>query len=103
MNSLRGQFLIASPHLPDSNFYRSVVLMIQHDDEGAFGVILNRPTENTVSEIWEMITDEPCESLQPINLGGPVTITLAIAAIITIVLGVWPTPLIDLAALASFG
>jgi putative transcriptional regulator len=72
MDSLRGHLLVASPHLPDRNFLRSVVLIIQHDKDGAFGVILNRPTHNRVSEIWQMICDEPCESQQLINLGGPV-------------------------------
>jgi putative transcriptional regulator len=72
MKSLQGHFLVASPHLPDRNFMRSVVLIIQHDKDGAFGVVLNRPTNSTVSEIWGMICDEPCESQQVINLGGPV-------------------------------
>ncbi len=72
MESLAGQFLIASPHLPDPNFYRSVVLMIQHNEEGAFGVILNRPTDKTAGEVWELFSDEPCSPEQPIYLGGPV-------------------------------
>jgi putative transcriptional regulator len=72
MDSLQGHLIVASPRLPDANFYRSVVLIIHHDDQGAFGVVLNRPTDNTVGEIWEMIADRPCESEQPINLGGPV-------------------------------
>ena len=33
-------------------------LMIKHDDEGAFGLILNRPTENTVAEIWKMVGED---------------------------------------------
>ncbi|MDP6444248.1 MAG: YqgE/AlgH family protein [Pirellulaceae bacterium] len=72
MSTLQGQFLVASPHLPDVNFFRSVVLIIQHDDDGAFGVVLNRPTENTVGEFWEMISKEPCESTELVNHGGPV-------------------------------
>ena len=52
MDSLQGHLLVASPHLPDPNFFRSVVLMIQHDEEGAFGVVLNRPTNNTVRDIY---------------------------------------------------
>lgn len=72
MDSLQGHFLVASPHLPDPNFYRSVVLIIRHDEEGAYGVVLNRPTENTISEIWEMLSDETCNNQQRINLGGPV-------------------------------
>jgi putative transcriptional regulator len=73
MESLRGHLLVASPRLPDTNFYRTVVLIIHHDEQGAFGVVLNRPTENSISDIWEAISDESCESSQRINVGGPVT------------------------------
>ena len=72
MSSLQGHFLIASPHLTDGNFYRSVVLMIKHDDEGAFGLLLNRPTENTIEDIWKMVGEEPTDCREPIYLGGPV-------------------------------
>ena len=73
MKSLQGQFLIASPKLADGNFYKSVVLMIKHDDEGAFGLILNRPTENSVREVWKMVAEVEIECSQPIFLGGPVS------------------------------
>jgi NADH-quinone oxidoreductase subunit N len=39
----------------------------------------------------------------PLNLNGPITVTLAVAAIVTIVLGVWPTPLVNLNSLGLFG
>ena len=45
MASLRGQLLLAGPGLIDPNFFRSVVLVLEHNDEGALGVILNRPTD----------------------------------------------------------
>lgn len=77
MNSLRGHFLVASPHLVDPNFYRSVVLMVQHDDSGAFGLILNRPTGKTIRDVWKLVSDEPCECESPIFLGGPVRGPLA--------------------------
>jgi putative transcriptional regulator len=48
------------------------VLVIGHNDEGAFGVILNRPTHRTLSQIWEEVGQAPCDSQQPVNLGGPV-------------------------------
>jgi putative transcriptional regulator len=73
MKSLQGHFLIASPHLADTNFYKGVVLMIKHDEEGAFGLILNRPTENTVAEIWKMVGEEDVECPEPIFFGGPVS------------------------------
>lgn len=72
MTSLKGQFLVASPHLPDPNFYRSVVLMVAHDENGAFGLVLNRPTPSTVREVWELLGAEDCTSELPIHLGGPV-------------------------------
>lgn len=73
MKSLRGHFLIASPHLADPNFYKSVVLMIKHDDEGAFGLILNRPTDNPVSDIWKLVGEAEIDSTESIFLGGPVS------------------------------
>ena len=72
MPSLAGHFLIASPHLADGNFYRSVVLIVKHDDEGAVGLVLNRPTGNTVRDIWRMVTEEDLDCDRPIYLGGPV-------------------------------
>jgi putative transcriptional regulator len=72
MKSLQGHFLIASPHLADTNFYKGVVLMIKHDEEGAFGLILNRPTQNTVAELWKMVGEEEVDCAAPIFVGGPV-------------------------------
>jgi len=72
MKSLQGHFLIASPHLADTNFYKSVVLMIKHDEEGAMGLILNRPTDQTVTDLWKFEYEEDVSSSQPIYYGGPV-------------------------------
>jgi putative transcriptional regulator len=72
MKSLQGQFLIASPHLADTNFYKGVVLMIKHDEEGALGLILNRPTENTVAEVWKLVSEKDVDCPEPIFFGGPV-------------------------------
>ena len=72
IESLAGRFLIASPHLPDSNFSRTVVLMVEHHEEGALGVILNRPTNATLSDIWKYVDDSPFESVKCLKLGGPV-------------------------------
>jgi putative transcriptional regulator len=77
MPSLRGHFLVASPHLVDPNFFRAVVLMVQHDEEGAFGLVLNRPTGKTIRDVWKLVSDEPCECESPIFLGGPVRGPLA--------------------------
>ncbi len=72
MKSLAGQFLVASPHLRDPNFAHSVVLMLQHEEQGALGVVINRPGDKTVDEVWEMIGSEPCGCDQLVHVGGPV-------------------------------
>jgi len=73
MRSLAGQLLVASPRLPDENFSRSVVLIIHHDEHGALGVVLNRPADSTVREVWESLSDDPCDSDEPVHIGGPVS------------------------------
>ena len=72
MKSLEGHLLVASPHLLDPNFVKTVVLLIQHSDQGTLGVVVNRPTSKTVKEVWHEVGDAPCESGRPIFLGGPV-------------------------------
>ena len=71
MLSLRGKLLIASPHLLDPNFAHAVVLMVQHDEDGALGVVLNRPSQNTLAEVWREVLDRPCDNEAPIYVGGP--------------------------------
>ena len=51
MESLRGHLLVAAPTLVDPNFNRTVVLIAEHTEEGALGVVLNRPGESSVGEI----------------------------------------------------
>lgn len=73
MDSLKGQLLAASPQLLDDNFDRTVVLMIEHGEEGAFGLVINRSAEQTVGQIWHELGDADCANPQPVYLGGPVT------------------------------
>jgi len=73
MSSLSGHLLVAAPQLNDPNFVHTVVLLVQHTDEGALGLVLNRPTSKTVKELWKEIGDAPCESSRPVHLGGPVS------------------------------
>ncbi|HUS39064.1 MAG TPA: YqgE/AlgH family protein [Pirellulales bacterium] len=73
MKFLKGTLIIASPQLADPNFAQAVVLMIEHDENGAFGVVLNRPTDRTVEELWDEISADPCQCQQAISVGGPVT------------------------------
>lgn len=72
MKSLAGHLLIAIPELADPNFFRSVVFLFQHDEVGASGVILNRPSSISVAEVWEEVSDLPCDCQQMVNVGGPV-------------------------------
>jgi putative transcriptional regulator len=71
MTSVRGQLLIAGPALLDPNFWRTVVLVVEHSDEGALGVVLNRPSETTVvdavSQLGELVDPD-----DPVFIGGPV-------------------------------
>jgi putative transcriptional regulator len=71
MESLRGQLLIAGPGLVDPNFWRTVVLVGEHSEEGALGVVLNRssdtPVEEAVPELAMLAQD-----MGAVHVGGPV-------------------------------
>ncbi|MEA2196728.1 MAG: putative transcriptional regulator [Solirubrobacteraceae bacterium] len=71
MDSARGQLLIAGPALLDPNFWRTVVLIVEHNEEGALGVVLNRPSETTVIDAVAQLEQlvDPDES---VFVGGPV-------------------------------
>lgn len=71
MNSFRGQLLVAGPDLLDPNFRRSVLLVGEHGEEGAMGVILNRPSPVSVADavppLAELVDEE-----ELVHVGGPV-------------------------------
>jgi putative transcriptional regulator len=69
--SLRGQLLLDNGRLHGSFFHRSVILICQHDAEGAFGLVLNRSTGNKVGEA--LVANVP-DNLKDLSLflGGPV-------------------------------
>ncbi len=69
--SLRGHFLISAKHLRDSNFYKSVVLMLEHNQEGSMGVVINWPMAIKVSSALAKHFDIP-ESPVCLYCGGPV-------------------------------
>lgn len=70
-SSLAGQLLLASPAIADPSFNRSVVLIGVHNEDGAMGVILNRPSETSVAEAVPQL--EPAvEADEPVYVGGPV-------------------------------
>src|SRR5512136_948220 len=68
---LDGCFLVSDFDLVDPNFQRAVVLMIDHDEEGAFGLVVNRPSPFTLGEVVEGMDDSPASSI-PVYVGGPV-------------------------------
>jgi putative transcriptional regulator len=72
VDSYKGQLLVASPQLLDPNFVRTVLLMIEHNDEGAAGIVLNRPSGRTIAEVAASVFDEELDWEKPIHLGGPV-------------------------------
>ncbi len=71
MESLRGHLLIAGPGLVDPNFRRTLVLVGEHNEEGALGVVLNRPAPVTVAEAIPPLAElvGPADRL---FFGGPV-------------------------------
>jgi len=71
MDSLRGALLVAAPTLLDPNFQRTVVLVTEHTDEGAMGLVLNRPTETTVAEAAPEL-ESLTGPLERVHQGGPV-------------------------------
>ncbi len=72
MKSLKGKLLIATPGLVDPNFARSVVLIAEHTPEGAFGLVINRPAQLKVNELWASLSNEPCQCKACTFVGGPV-------------------------------
>jgi putative transcriptional regulator len=73
METLEGQLLLASPQLLDPNFVRTVVLLVEHNDNGALGLVINRPTGKSIQELWKQVGESPCTNDQPVHLGGPVS------------------------------
>jgi putative transcriptional regulator len=77
VSSLTGRLLVATPVLADPNFDRAVVLLLDHDEEGSLGVVLNRPTPVGVGDIlgsWAELAGEPGVVFQ----GGPVSLDSAL-------------------------
>jgi putative transcriptional regulator len=74
---LKGRLLVATPNLGDPNFERTVVLMLEHGEEGALGVVLNRPSELDVAEPlpeWASAAAHP----SVVFIGGPVAPSAAV-------------------------
>ncbi len=73
--NLRNHFLIAMPALDDPNFFHTVTYICEHNDEGALGIVINRPTDITLGEMLTQLSlDAELQVDTTINVfeGGPV-------------------------------
>jgi putative transcriptional regulator len=77
---LSGRLLVASPMLQDENFRRTVILMLDHGEDGALGLVVNRPMAVDVSSVlpaWQPYTTAPGRLFQ----GGPVQLDSALGLV----------------------
>lgn len=73
---LTNQLLIAMPNLADPNFHQTVTLICEHSDQGALGIVINRPLDLRLGEVFDqMALNSEDESLKelPVLDGGPVS------------------------------
>jgi putative transcriptional regulator len=71
MSSFQGKLLVSSPALLDPNFRRTVVLLAHHDDEGAMGLVLSRPSETSVADVVPALAGLVDDD-DVVFVGGPV-------------------------------
>ncbi|HEX4525949.1 MAG TPA: YqgE/AlgH family protein [Gaiellaceae bacterium] len=71
MDSLQGKLLVSSPALHDPNFRKTVVLIAHHDEEGAMGLVLSRPSDVAAVDAVPALEGLPGAG-DPIFVGGPV-------------------------------
>ncbi|MEQ8660375.1 MAG: YqgE/AlgH family protein [Gammaproteobacteria bacterium] len=72
---LTNHFLIAMPTLADPNFSRTVTYICAHNEEGAMGIVVNRPIDIELGEVlaqMDLAADDPAVSARPVYQGGPV-------------------------------
>jgi putative transcriptional regulator len=70
--STTGRLLVATPLIGDPNFERAVVLVLEHNDDGALGLVINRPTDTEVAAAvpgWDLLAPPP----PVVFVGGPVS------------------------------
>ncbi len=86
-SSHAGRLAVATPDLGDPNFSHTVVLLLEHGDDGALGIVLNRPSDVAVAEAlpgWEALAASP----PVVFVGGPVESS----AIVALGVGAPPAP-----------
>ena len=72
---LTGHLLIAMPTMADPNFVRTVTYICEHTDQGALGIVINRPLQMDLGEVFQQLSLEatsPFLTKQPVLRGGPV-------------------------------
>ena len=74
MDSLRGKLILAGPTLKDPNFDRTVVLITEHNEDGAMGLVLNRPAEVIVEQVRAVADDIGVDAVKIGMLGTVETI-----------------------------
>jgi len=80
LDRLIGRLLVATPTLEDPNFRRTVVLVLDHSDDGALGIVVNRPLDVDVAAVlpaWQPYTTNPGRLFQ----GGPVQLDSALGLV----------------------
>ena len=73
--SLTNQLLIAMPGMVDPNFSTTVTLICEHNDDGALGIVINRPLKLSLAGLFEQLDvadPDPTTARAPVLLGGPV-------------------------------
>jgi putative transcriptional regulator len=64
----KGKVLVSEPYLPDPNFERTIILLCEHNDEGSFGFVLNKPSMAKIGDVMEDLKNMET----PVFVGGPV-------------------------------
>jgi len=83
MMTLDGSLLVATPRLLDPNFSRTVILVLNHDEDGALGVVINRPSPLSVAQVlpdWSEVVASP----RLVFGGGPVSPESALAVAVAL-------------------
>lgn len=71
---LRDHFLVAMPQLKDPHFEASLVYICEHSEEGAMGIVVNRPTELSVADMVEQLGLDMVDQRQLVYAGGPIQV-----------------------------
>ena len=64
----KGKILVSEPYLPDPNFERTIILLCEHNEEGSFGFIMNKPSVAKLGDVMQDLASFDA----PVFIGGPV-------------------------------